>query len=65
MLSALDRKAELVRAGKSVRAIAAEVGYTPGHVSQVLHGKRRDAKTEAAIARAIGKTVAQVFGRAA
>ena len=64
MLSALDRKAALVKAGKTLAAIAAEVDYTPGHVSQVLHGKRRDAKTEAAIAKAIGKSVVTVFGKA-
>lgn len=54
-----------MKRNKTVQAIADGIGYTRGHVSQVLHGKRRHRATEEAIARAIGKSVGRVFGRAA
>jgi transcriptional regulator with XRE-family HTH domain len=55
----LERKKALPRGTAS--KIARRLGCTTGHVSQVLHGKRRSPKVERAIARALRRTVAQAF----
>lgn len=54
-----ERKAAL-RHG-AVTEIARQTGRTLGHVSQVIHGKRRDRKVEVAAARKIGRPVHEVF----
>lgn len=60
-----DRKAELVRRGVTVSAIARRIGRTQGHVSNVLAGRRRAAVVEQAIADALGMPVERVFADAA
>lgn len=57
----LDIKAELVRKDIRITSIARELQYSQGHVSQVMYGLRRDAKTEEAIARKLGLPVDEVF----
>lgn len=56
-----DRKAELVRRGKSITSVARELGLAPPHVNQVVNNKRRSARVEQAIADAIGMPVEDVF----
>lgn len=60
-----DRKAELMRKGTTLSAIAAQLDLTPSHVSQVNRRLRTSPLVEQAIADAIGKPVKQVFGAAA
>lgn len=57
----LERKVALMRAGITQSEIARRVGVSNSHVGDVLHGHRRSAQVEAAIADAIGKPVADVF----
>lgn len=60
-----ERKAELTRRGRKMREIATALDVTPSHVSQVIAGKRRSPSVEQAVAAAMGKPVAKVFGAAA
>lgn len=56
-----DRRAELVRNGKTLADIARALGVTGPHVSQVVAGKRRSPRVERAVADAIGQPVDVVF----
>lgn len=56
-----DRKAELVRRGKSISSVARELDVAPSHVNQVVNDKRRSPRVEQAIADAIEMPVHEVF----
>lgn len=56
-----DRKAELVRRGKSISSVARELGVVAAHVNQVVNDKRRSLRVEQAIADAIEMPVEEVF----
>ena len=58
-MSRWERKAALPYG--AAKQIAERLGVAEPHVSQVLHGKRRDRRVEVAIARMIGKPVDEVF----
>lgn len=60
-LSVNDRKAELVRRGVTMTAIADQLDVTPQHVSQVISGERRSVRVEEAVADALGMPVEDVF----
>lgn len=62
-LSPLDRKIALMRAGVTMSAIArtVEPPVTANHVCQVVAGKRRSPRIEAAVAHAIKKQPDEVF----
>lgn len=57
-----DRKAELVRRRRTITEIAASLGVSIAHVSMVVSGQRRSARIEQAVADAVEKPVAEVFG---
>lgn len=44
-----------------MQAIANDLGLSVQHVSEVIAGRRRSARVEEAVARAIGKRVEDVF----
>lgn len=56
-----DRKAELVRRGKSISSVARELDVAASHVNQVVNDKRRSPRVEQAIAAAIEMPVDEVF----
>ena len=56
-----QRKAALVLAGIRQSDIARRVGVAQTHVSDVIHGRRRSRRVEAAIADALGRRVEDVF----
>lgn len=60
-MSPADRKAELVRHGRKITAIARELGVSISHVSLVVSGHRRSPLIERAVADAISRPVDQVF----
>lgn len=60
-LSLLDRKAELVRRGVRVQAVANELGVTYQHVRAVLVGERRSPRVEEALAAAMEMPADEVF----
>lgn len=64
-MSPRDRKAELIRNGRTMTEIADSLDLTVSHVAQVIRGIRRSPAVEKAVADAIGKPVKQVFGAAA
>lgn len=62
MLTALDRKIELVRRGVTVSQLAREIGYkSRGNVSNVIHGRKRNRRIEAAICLYLGVEIAEWF----
>lgn len=56
-----DRKAELVRRGVRQATIGRRVGHSRAYVNQVISGRRRSKRIEAAVAEALGLPVAEVF----
>jgi lambda repressor-like predicted transcriptional regulator len=56
-----ERKAELVRRGRTMADIARQLGVSLGHVAQVVRGLRRSPSVEQAVAEAIEHDVADVF----
>lgn len=58
-LSSYERKERLGYGGLS--KIARRTKRTLGHVSQVVRAKRRDARVERAVARAIGRPLEEVW----
>lgn len=60
-----ERKAELVRNGRTMADIARELGCSIAHVSHVVAGRRRAPEVERAVAVAIGRPVTMVFEVAA
>lgn len=64
-MPALERKAELVRAGVTLSAIARKAGVSLSHVSEVMYGRRRSPRIEQAIADALKLDVSDVFPPAA
>lgn len=61
-LSPVERKVALLREGVTVSALAEQIGVTVSHVSQVVLGKRRSPRVEAAVAAAIHQAPEDVFG---
>lgn len=61
VMSARERKAELIRRGFTVTEIARRAGVSQGHASHVLKGRHRSARVEKVIAEAIGKPIRRVF----
>jgi len=57
----MQLRLELRRAGVRTIDIASRAGVRPCLVSNVIAGRARSARTEAAIAAAIGKAPAEVF----
>ena len=55
------RKAALVLAGVRQADIARRLSVAPTHVSDVIHGRRRSLRVEAAIAEALGRRVEEIF----
>ncbi|WP_290890618.1 helix-turn-helix domain-containing protein [Arenimonas sp.] len=53
--------AHLREAGLSATALAPRLGVSRQHVCNVIHRRRRNSRIERAIARAIGRPVAEVF----
>lgn len=60
-LSARHRKAALILQGVRQADIARKLGVAQTHVADVLHGRRRSARVECAIAEAIGRPAEEVF----
>ena len=60
-MTPVEIKVELLRKGKTLAEIASGLDLTPGHVSQVVWGKRRSPVVEEAVAKAIGRPVQKVF----
>lgn len=56
-----DRKAELLRKGLTMSAVARQLEVSANHVALVVAGKRRSPRVEQAIADAIGIPVRKVF----
>lgn len=56
-------KEERLRIGKSIYDIANETNLTPGYISNLERGERNNPSKETmeAIAKALGKTVVEVF----
>lgn len=61
MLTRIERKIALLRAGVTMTEIARDLGITVQHVSHVIAGKARSPRVEQAVAAAIGKPASQVF----
>lgn len=61
-LTPLERKAQMILKEVTQVAVAAELGVSQGHVSQVVAGERRNPMIEEAIARKLGMPVDVVFG---
>lgn len=57
----LERKAALVLKKTSITQVARDLGFSYGHVAEVLHGRRRHPRTEEGIAAVIGLPVHEVF----
>lgn len=64
-LSPRERKAALALKGIKQADIARDVGVAPTHVSDVVYGRRRSTRVEAAIAEALGRPAVEVFPNAA
>jgi hypothetical protein len=64
-MTPIEIKVELLRREVTLASIARELNVTDGHVSQVVSGKRRSPVVEAAVAKAIGRPVGDVFSAAA
>lgn len=58
-------KVALLARHETLSSVARRLRVHPAHVSQVVSGKRDSGRVKAAIAKAIGKPVSRVFGRAA
>ena len=58
MVNALLREA-----GTTAIALSGRLGISPQHLRNVIHRRRRNPRIERAIARAIGRPVADVFPR--
>lgn len=64
-MTAHEIKVALLAKHQTLSSVARDLRVTPAHVSMVVNRKRQSGRIEAAIAKAIGKPVARVFGRAA
>lgn len=51
----------IVHSGRTQRDVAGEAGISEGHLSRIVNGLHTDDATQEAIARAIGKTVAELW----
>lgn len=60
-MTALERKIALLKKGITMQSIADRLDVTISQVSAVTLGKTRSPRVEAAIAAAIGKSVATTF----
>ncbi len=60
-MTALEIRAELLKAGKSMRSIARDLGVTPNTVMYVVHHKGVSNRVMDAIAQAIGKPKEEIF----
>jgi hypothetical protein len=60
MLSYLDRKGRLPFGALS--RVAERLDLTLGHVSEVMHGRRRDARVEKALAKLMAVSPLEAFG---
>jgi predicted transcriptional regulator len=56
-----ERRAELIRRGIQIKDIASDLGIAAASVSQVIANTKRTYYVRAAIAKAIGKPVEEVF----
>ncbi|WP_090525220.1 helix-turn-helix domain-containing protein [Paracoccus isoporae] len=54
-------KTDLRLRGTNMTELARDLGVTPASVTTVSQGVRRSARIEAALAAAVGRTVAEVF----
>lgn len=61
----LEIKAQLVRNGIKVKDVAREANVAPVTVSVVLNGHRKSRNIQDTIARLLGKTYRQLWGKTA